>query len=63
VDRMVMRQPVKKVLKTAIIGVCAPQCRFQMISIYKSESLTALQVDRFTARMESALSKWSASVD
>jgi putative NADPH-quinone reductase len=63
VDRMVMRQPVKKVLKTAIVGVCAPKCRFQMLTIYKSESLTASQVDRFTARMESTLSKWPVSAD
>lgn len=58
IDSLVMRQPVKRVLKTAIIGACAPQCRLQMVSIYKSEQLTPAQVNRFGARVEKALSKW-----
>ncbi|WP_428624657.1 NAD(P)H-dependent oxidoreductase, partial [Sedimenticola sp.] len=37
VDRLVLRQPVKRVLKTAIVGTCAPQCRFEMVSLYRSE--------------------------
>ena len=58
VDLMVMRQPVKRVLKTAIVGACAPKCRFQMLSIYKSERLTKAQVTKFGQRIEKALSRW-----
>jgi putative NADPH-quinone reductase len=58
VDRLVMRQPVKRVLKTGIVGVCARQCRFDMLSIYRSEKLTGAQVDRFAARIESTLGRW-----
>ena len=58
VDWIIMRQPVKRVLKTAIVGTCTPSCRFQMVSIYKSESLTPAQVEGFWSRVKRALSKW-----
>jgi len=58
VDWIVMRQPVKRVLKTAILGTCAPACHFEMLSLYKSEHLDGQQVKRFTTRVERTLSKW-----
>jgi putative NADPH-quinone reductase len=58
VDRLVMWQPVKRVLKTAILGTCAPNCRLEMLSIYKSERLNNTQVKRFLTRVETALNKW-----
>ena len=58
VDRIIMRQPVKRVLKKAILGSCAPKCRFHIVSMYKSESLTSAQVDEFGSRVKRALSKW-----
>ena len=58
VDRLIMRQPVKRVLQKALIGACAPKCRFRMVSMYKSESLTPAQVDEFWLRVKRALSRW-----
>lgn len=58
VDRLVLRQPVKRVLKTALLGTCAPNCRLEMQSLYKAESLTQPQVQSFCARIEKTLSKW-----
>jgi putative NADPH-quinone reductase len=60
VDRIILRQPLKRVLKSAIVGTCAPKCRFQMVSMYKSESLTSTQIDEFWLRVKRALSKWSS---
>lgn len=57
-DRLVMRQPVKRVLKTAILGTCAPACDFEMLSLYRSERLDGAQVERFAARVERVLAKW-----
>lgn len=57
-DWLVMRQPVKRVLKTALLGTCAPNCRLEMLSLYKSERLSAAQVKRFSARIVYTLSKW-----
>ena len=58
VDRIVMHQPVKRILKTAILGTCAPTCRLAMLSIYKSERLDGAQVGRFSAKIENALGQW-----
>lgn len=58
VDRFVLRQPVKRVLKTAIVGTCASQCRLEMLSLYNSEQLAQARVDRFGGRVERALRRW-----
>ena len=58
VDRVVMRQPVKRIVKTAMLRSCAPQCKFEMQSLYKSESLTSDQVQRFAEQMAHRLKKW-----
>lgn len=59
VDRLVLRQPVKRVLKTALLGTCTPGCRFEMLSLYKAESLSRAEVQSFCSRIERALSKWT----
>lgn len=58
VDRLVMRQPVKRILKSAIIGTCAPACKFRMLSIHRAEHLDAARVQRFSAAMTTALAGW-----
>ena len=58
VDRLVMQQPIKRVLKTAIVRACAPNCRVQIVSIYRSEHLDSTQINRFWSRVEKALAKW-----
>ena len=59
VDRLLLRQPVKRVLKTALIGTCAPACRFEMVSLYKAERLSPDEVEAFCSRIERRLTKWS----
>lgn len=59
VDRLLLRQPVKRVLKSALLGTCAPACRFEMLSLYKAERLDAHRVDAFRARIRRRLAAWS----
>lgn len=59
VDRLLLWQPVKRVLKTALLGTCAPRCRFEMLSLYKAESLTQVGVQLFCSRVERAIGKWT----
>lgn len=59
VDRLLLRRPVARVLRTALLGTCAPKCRFKMLSLYKAESLTASQVDSFSSRIKRELARWS----
>jgi hypothetical protein len=58
VDCLLLRQPVKRVLKTALLGTCAPACRFEMLSLYKAERLSAKEVEAFRSRIERRLAKW-----
>jgi NAD(P)H dehydrogenase (quinone) len=58
VDTFVMRQPVKRILKTAILGTCAPQAQFEMLSIYSSEKLAPEKVAVFQKKISNRLEKW-----
>ncbi|WP_199031214.1 NAD(P)H-dependent oxidoreductase [Ralstonia sp. ASV6] len=58
VDYLVLRQPVKRILKLALLGTCAPKCQFKMLSLYKAESLTSAQVQAFCSRIERKLFVW-----
>jgi putative NADPH-quinone reductase len=58
VDRLVVRQPVKRVLKTALLGTCAPACRFELLSLYKAERLATGDVENFRARIRRTLARW-----
>lgn len=53
VDTFILRKPVKKVLKLALLGACATNCKFKMLSLYKSEKLTDLKIDKFISKIES----------
>lgn len=58
VDRFVLRAPVKRVVRRAILGACAPVAKFEMLSLYKAEKLDAGQVQRFARKVERALAGW-----
>ncbi|QDL97488.1 NAD(P)H-dependent oxidoreductase [Rhodopseudomonas palustris] len=55
IDRLVLRQPVKRILKTAILGTCAPQAKLTFLSFYGCEQLDAAAVTRIQTRVASAL--------
>lgn len=52
VDLFILRQPVKKVLKIALLGACTKNCKFQMLSFYKSENATQSRVDAFVQKIK-----------
>lgn len=58
VDWLVLRRPVRRVLKTAILGTCAPACRFEMLSLYQAEKPAPEAVARFGERLERTLARW-----
>ncbi|HEX8961807.1 MAG TPA: NAD(P)H-dependent oxidoreductase [Rhodocyclaceae bacterium] len=58
VDRLVMRRPVGRQFKTALLGTCAPQSSFEMLSIYRAERLATADVEQFRRRVERALRRW-----
>ena len=58
VDRFILRRPVRRVLKTALLGTCAPACRFEMLSLHKSEKLAPATVAAFVGKIERAVRNW-----
>jgi NAD(P)H dehydrogenase (quinone) len=59
VDRLVLRRPVRKVLKRAILGVCAPKSKLEFLSFYGCEKLTEAQVTAMKERVSSAMGRIS----
>jgi putative NADPH-quinone reductase len=57
IDRLVMRRPLRRVLKTALIGACAPQARFTMLSLYEAETVSADRLAGFRDRIVGAIAR------
>ncbi|QND53988.1 NAD(P)H-dependent oxidoreductase [Phyllobacterium sp. 628] len=55
IDRLVMLRPVRRILKTAVIGTCAPKARFTMLSLYNCESLSPVRLAVFEQRIGQAI--------
>lgn len=55
VDRIVMRRPVRRILKTAIFGVCAPKARFSYLPFYAAENPENTRVESFCRRIIASL--------
>lgn len=57
IDWLVMRQPVKRVLKTGVIFSCAPKAKFHMLSFHDAETADAVRVEAFVERMRKAIGR------
>lgn len=55
VDWLAMRRPLRRMLKTAVFGACAPSARFDYLAFYASENPGQLRVEAFTDRIASRL--------
>lgn len=53
-DHLVMRQPVRRMLKHGLIRACAPRARFDMLSLYRAESMTDMRLKGFEAKLDRA---------
>ena len=58
VDRLVMWQPVKRIVRLGLLGACARKSKLQFLSLYKSEDLSDKRITAFKHRIEKALSTW-----
>ena len=61
VDRLVMRQPVKRVIKIALLGACARNSKLTYLSLYNSEKLSEHAVTKFKGKIRRALNGWNLS--
>jgi putative NADPH-quinone reductase len=58
VDRLVMWQPVKRIMKLALLQACAKGSKLQFLTLYNSEKLNQQQVSAFKGKINKALSIW-----
>jgi putative NADPH-quinone reductase len=57
-DRLVMWQPVKRVIKIALLGACAKKSELKYLSLYNSEKLNSESVAKFKHKITKALKDW-----
>lgn len=58
VDRLVMWQPVKRVLKVGLLGACSRGVRLSYLSLYQSENVEKARVEGFVQTIDRTLSSW-----
>ncbi|MCW8932463.1 MAG: NAD(P)H-dependent oxidoreductase [Gammaproteobacteria bacterium] len=60
VDHFLLWQPVKRVVKIAILGTCARNSKLKFLSLYNSEKLSEQAVLKFTRKIERVLNSWKS---
>lgn len=54
--RLYMGDPVRRLLKRAIMAYCCPNARFRMFSLHDMDRMTPRKAERFLARLDRAFS-------
>ena len=54
-DRLIVRRPLRLILKKALIGTCAPAARFGMLSLYSAMALEQPRLEQFLGRIDDAV--------
>ena len=57
VDYLVLRRPIKRIVRFALLGACARNCRLRYLSFYKCETVDSERMIRITSRIDSELDK------
>jgi NAD(P)H dehydrogenase (quinone) len=56
-DYFILRRPVRRVLKTAILGACAPQASLKFISFYRAERIGDKVAESSMDRVRAAIDR------
>jgi len=51
VDKFVMKSPIKRIIRDALMRNCTKNCEFSMLSLYNSENISDLALDKFIKKM------------
>ncbi|CAN7299153.1 NAD(P)H-dependent oxidoreductase [Phyllobacterium sp. LjRoot231] len=57
IDWFVMLRPVRRILSRAVIGTCAPNAHFSMLSLYNTEKLPPERLNAFERKLMQKLQK------
>ena len=58
VDHIVLRRPIKRTLRSALLGACARKCKLKFLSFYKCESVDTVRKHKQIHKIESELTKF-----
>jgi NAD(P)H dehydrogenase (quinone) len=58
VDRLILWQPVKRIMKLALLGACAKKSKLQFLTLYNSENLNEKRIATFKRRIKKSLETW-----
>lgn len=58
VDMLVMRRPLKRIVKFAILGACTKNCQLKYYSLYKCEKVDQKRLNTFISKIQLALNYW-----
>jgi len=58
VDCIILRRPVKRILRFALLGACAKKCKLKFLSFYKCESVNSVRIDKQLHKIEDELTKF-----
>jgi len=58
VDHLVMWQPVKRIMKIALLSACTKKSKLQFLSLYNSEKLDDKKIVAFKNKIEKSLVAW-----
>jgi NAD(P)H dehydrogenase (quinone) len=59
VDRFIMLRPIRRVLKTAILGGCAPGAQLRYLPLYAAERVTSVRLAAYEKALRGALARIS----
>jgi len=58
IDRVILRQPLKRIIKYALLGACAPAARLSYLSLYNAEKVDDARIAKFLRRVDRTLKSW-----
>lgn len=58
VDRLILRQPVRRILRVALLNSCTTNCTLQFLSLYSSETLDNKKIESYERKIVRALARW-----
>lgn len=54
-NTLILRRPLRRILKTGVIGPCAPAMRFRMLCLYSAMALEPPRLERFLYQIDRAV--------
>lgn len=56
-DTLVMWRPVRRILKTAVLGACAPNAKLDYLALYEAEAPSPERIGKFEKRIVKSLAR------